>query len=126
MDQRDRNWLKKELDELLEKGIIRESISPWTILIVIVSKKDGSWWMCLDFRKTNKVIKKNQYPISCQIEIFINFEGTGWFTLLDLASGYWQVEMDLKLREVIAFIILWRLFEWNKIPFSLYNMLVIF
>src|SRR6266542_3806001 len=63
IDQRDRNWLKKELDELLEKGIIRESISPWATPIVIVSKKDGSRWMCLDFRKTNEVTKKNQYPI---------------------------------------------------------------
>ncbi len=42
MDQQDRNWLKKELDELLEKGIIRESMSPWATPIVIVGKKDGS------------------------------------------------------------------------------------
>src|SRR6266498_4949398 len=42
MDQRDRNWLKKELDELLEKGIIRESMSPWATSIVIIGKKDGS------------------------------------------------------------------------------------
>ena len=64
MDQRDWNWLKKEFDELLEKGIIRESMSPWATLIVIVGKKDGSWRMCLNFRKTNEVTKKNQYPIS--------------------------------------------------------------
>jgi len=42
IDQRDRNWLKKELDELLEKDIIRKSMSPWATLIVIVGKKDGS------------------------------------------------------------------------------------
>ncbi len=42
MDQRDRNWLKKELDELLERGIIRESMSSWTTSIVIVKKKDRS------------------------------------------------------------------------------------
>ena len=42
MDQRDRNWLKKELDELLEKGIIRKSMSPWATSIVIVGKKDKS------------------------------------------------------------------------------------
>ncbi len=64
IDQRDRNWLKKELDELLEKDIIRKSMSPWATLIVIVGKKDGSWQMCLDFRKTNEVTKKNQYLIS--------------------------------------------------------------
>src|SRR6266511_1397405 len=42
IDQQDRNWLKKELDELLEKGIIRESMSPWATLIIIVRKKDGN------------------------------------------------------------------------------------
>src|SRR6266498_3772293 len=63
IDQRDRNWLKKELDELLEKGIIRESMSPWATPIVIIGKKDESRRMCLDFRKTNEVTKKNQYPI---------------------------------------------------------------
>ena len=63
MDQRDWNWLKKELDELLEKGIIRELMGPWATPIVIVGKKDGSRRMCLDFRKTNEVTKKNQYPI---------------------------------------------------------------
>ena len=111
MDQRDQNWLKKELDELLEKGIIRESMSPWTTPIVIVGKKDGSRRMCLDFRKTNEVTKKNQYPIPRQTEIFASFGGAGWFTSLDLASRYWQVEIEPKLREVTAFIIPWRLFK---------------
>src|SRR6266496_1420239 len=106
MDQRDQNWFKKELDELLEKGIIRESMSPWATSIVIVSKKDGSRRMCLDFRKTNEVTKKNQYPIPRQTEIFASFRGAGWFTSLDLASGYWQVEMEPKSREVTAFITL--------------------
>ncbi len=89
MNQQDRNWLKKKLDELLEKGIIRKSMSPWATPIVIISKKDGSWRICLDFRKTNEVTKKNQYPIPRQTEIFASFGGAGWFTLLDLTSGYW-------------------------------------
>jgi len=62
--------------------------------------------MYLDFKKTNEVTKKNQYPIPRQIEIFISFEGAGWFTSLDLASEYWQIEMEPKSRKVTAFIIL--------------------
>ena len=77
--------------------------------------------MCLNFRKTNEITKKNQYPISRQMEIFASFEGAGWFTLLDLASGYWQVEIDPKSREVIAFITPWGLFKWNRMPFGLCN-----
>src|SRR6266540_7325161 len=70
--------------------------------------------MCLDF-------KKNQYLIPRQTEIFASFGGAGWFISLDLASGYWQVEMKLKSREVTAFITPWGLFEWNRIPFGLCN-----
>src|SRR6266540_7051600 len=70
--------------------------------------------MCLDF-------KKNQYLIPRQTEIFASFGGAGWFTSLDLASGYWQVEMKLKSREVTAFITSWGLFEWNRMLFGLCN-----
>src|SRR6266508_525393 len=77
--------------------------------------------MYLDFRKTNEVIKKNQYLIPRQTEIFASFGGAGWFISLDLASEYWQVEMKPKSREVTAFITPWRLFEWNRMPFDLYN-----
>src|SRR6266540_4269548 len=77
--------------------------------------------MCLDFRKTNKVIKKNQYSISRQMEIFASFGGAKWFISLDLASGYWQVEIEPKSREVTVFITPWGLFEWNRIPFRLCN-----
>src|SRR6266540_3038122 len=77
--------------------------------------------MCLDFKKTNEVTKKNQYPIPCQTEIFASFRGAGWFTSLDLASGYWQVEMKSKSRKVTAFITSWGLFEWNRMPFGLCN-----
>src|SRR6266540_2394778 len=77
--------------------------------------------MCLDFRKTNKVTKKNQYLIPRQTEIFASFGEARWFTSLDLASWYWQVEMELKSREVTAFITPWGLFEWNRMPFGLCN-----
>ncbi len=96
-------------------------MSPWAIPIVIIGKKDESWRMCLNFKKTNEVTKKNQYPILRQTEIFASFGGAGWFILLDLASGYWQVEMDPKSREVTAFITPWGLFKWNRMPFGLCN-----
>src|SRR6266540_3060203 len=82
--------------------------------------------MCLNFRKTNEVTKRNQYPIPCQTEISASFRGAGWFTSLDLVSGYWQVEIKPKSREVTAFITLWGLFEWNRMLFSLCNAPAIF
>src|SRR6266498_1512514 len=77
--------------------------------------------MCLDFRKTNEVTKKNQYLILRQTEIFASFGRAGWFTSLDLASRYWQVEMKPKSWEVTTFITPWGLFKWNRMPFSLCN-----
>ena len=55
--------LKKQLQDLLEKGFIRPSISPWGASVFFVKKKDGSLRMCIDFRKLNKVTMKNRYPL---------------------------------------------------------------
>ena len=62
--------------------------------IVIVAKKTEDRQICLDFRKLNAKTKQNRYPISRQEEIFTSFNGAEWFTLLNLANGYWQVRMD--------------------------------
>ena len=67
--------------------------------------------MCLDFRKLNTKTKRNRYPIPRQEEIFANFNGAGWFTLLDLMSGYWQIGMDNDSEEMTAFITLWGLYQ---------------
>ena len=104
MDQKDQIWIKQELKDLLKRGIIRESISPYSAPIVVVDKKIGDRHMCIDYRDLNAKTKKNSYPILRQTEKFVSFQGAQWFTLLDLASGYWQVSMDEKDKEKIAFI----------------------
>src|SRR6266498_3327331 len=88
LDQKDRIWIKQELKDLLERGIIRESISPYLAPIVVVDKKTGNRRMCIDYRDLNAKTKKNSYPIPRQTEIFTSFQGAQWFTSLDLASGY--------------------------------------
>ena len=126
MDQKDRIWIKQELKDLLERGIIRESTSPYSAPIVVVDKKTGDRRMCIDYRDLNAKTKKNSYPIPRQTEIFASFQGAQWFTSLDLASGYWQVGMDEKDKEKTAFITSWELFEWNVMPFGLCNALATF
>ncbi len=76
LDQKDQIWIKQELKDLLERGIIRESTSPYSIPIVVVDKKTGDRRMCIDYRDFNAKTKKNSYPISRQTEIFASFQGT--------------------------------------------------
>jgi hypothetical protein len=63
MDVKDLVELKKQIEELLEKGFIRPSSSPWGALVLFVSKKDGSRRMCVDYRSLNEVTIKNKYPL---------------------------------------------------------------
>ena len=121
LDQKDRIWIKQELKDLLERGIIRESTNPYSAPIVVVDKKTGDRRMCIDYRDLNAKTKKNSYLIPRQTEIFASFQGAQWFTSLDLASGYWQVSIDEKDKEKTAFITPWGLFEWNVMPFGLCN-----
>ena len=126
LDQKDQIWIKQELKDLLKRGIIRESTSTYLVPIVVVNKKMSDRHMYIDYRDLNAKTKKNSYPISRQIEIFTSFQEAQWFTSLDLASGYWQVGMNENDKEKTAFIIPWWLFEWNVMPFGLYNAPAIF
>src|SRR6266540_2533707 len=121
LNQKDQIWIKQELKDLLERGIIRKSTSPYLASIVVVDKKTGDRRMCIDYRDLNAKTKKNSYPIPRQMEIFASFQGAQWFTSLDLASRYWQVGMNKKDKEKTAFITPWGLFEWNVMPFGLCN-----
>jgi hypothetical protein len=55
--------LKKQLQELLDRGFIRPSVSSWGALVLFVKKKDGSMQMCIDYRELNRVTVKNKYPL---------------------------------------------------------------
>jgi hypothetical protein len=63
MDVKDLVELKKQIEELLEKGFIRPSLSPWVATVLFVNKKDGSRRMCVNYRSLNEVTIKNKYPL---------------------------------------------------------------
>ncbi|KAI3374165.1 hypothetical protein L3Q82_006024 [Scortum barcoo] len=106
---------------MLEKGVIRESCSPWAAHIVLVKKKHGSWRFCVDYRKLNAVTHKDAFPLPRIEETLTNLTRAKWFSTLDLASGYWQVEMDPQDREKTAFSTPLGLFEFEHMPFGLFN-----
>ncbi len=75
LDQKDQIWIKQKLKDLLKRGIIKESTSPYLAPIMVVDKKTGDRRMCIDYRDLNAKTKKNSYPISRQTEIFASFQG---------------------------------------------------
>ncbi|GJZ95160.1 putative reverse transcriptase domain-containing protein [Tanacetum coccineum] len=68
--------LSTQLQELFDKGLIRPSSSPWGAPVLFVKKKDGSFWMCIDYRELNKLTVKNQYPLSRIDDLFDQLQGT--------------------------------------------------
>src|SRR5256714_7416060 len=112
---------KEHIEEMLKKGIIRGSKSSWASSIVFVPKKGGEMRFCVDYRKLNRITRKDNYPLSRIDEMLDKFEGSQWFSSIDLASAYWQVEMDEKDIEKTAFITNEGLYEFMVMPFGLCN-----
>ena len=78
--------LKARLEELLSKGFIRPSISPWGAPVLFVKKKDGSLRMCIDYRKLNRITIRNQYPLPGIDELFYQLLGSRVYSKIDLRS----------------------------------------
>ena len=94
-----REKISQMVDDMLEKGIIQPSSSPWASPIVLVPKKDGQLRFCVDYRRLNSVTKKDQYPLPPIEDTLDTLGEMQYFSTLDLASGYWQIEMDEEARQ---------------------------
>ena len=112
---------EKQVKEMLKKGVVERSNSPWSSPIVLVKKKDGSTRCCVDYRMLNKITVKDAYPLPRTDDCFDALFGAKWFSTLDLCSGYWQVEMEPKDKEKTAFITRSGLYHFNVLPFGLCN-----
>ena len=113
--------VERQVQDMLDKGIIRPSHSPWSSPITIVSKKDGTSRFCVDYRKVNAITIKDSYPIPRIQDILDGLGGATIFSTLDLRSGYWQIPIAEEDRTKTAFCCHTRLFEFNRMPFGLCN-----
>ncbi|GJU71306.1 hypothetical protein Tco_1262711 [Tanacetum coccineum] len=89
--------LSKELQELLDKGFIRPSSSPWGAPVLFVKRKDGSFRMCIDYMELNKLTVKNRYPLPRIDDLFHQLQGSSVYSKIDLSPFCMLVILDLDL-----------------------------
>jgi hypothetical protein len=113
--------IKRQIQEILQKGHIRPSSSPYGSPIVLVQKKDGTWRLCIDYRSLNKITVRNRYPIPQIDDLLDQLKGGKYFSKIDLKSGYHQVPIEPSDVWKTAFKSKEGLFEWLVMPFGLTN-----
>jgi hypothetical protein len=113
--------LKKQLQELLDKGSIRPSTSPWGCPALFVKKKDESLRLCIDYRPLNAVTIKNKYPLPRIDVLFNQLVGAKVFSKIDLRSGYHQIKIRASDIPKIAFSTRYGLYEFLVMSFGLTN-----
>ena len=126
--ERSRPIASRDLDDardhirgLLDAGIIRESNSQYASPIVLVRKKDGSLRLTVDYRKLNKRAIKDAYALPRIDDAFSRLSGAKWFSVMDLKSGYYQVEMEPCDQDKTAFVCPLGFYEYTRMPQGITN-----
>ena len=110
-----------QVNELLEKGMIRPTSSPFCSPVLLVQKKDGSYRMCIDYLALNKNTIKNRFPVPRIEDIFDRLQGSSYFSRIYLKSGYHQIQIVPEDIHKMAFQTQFGLYEYVVIPFGLTN-----
>jgi len=121
-----REEVARQLKNMQQNGVIQPSNSPWSSPVVMVRKKDGSHRFCVDYRTLNSVTKADTFPLPRIDDFLDQLGGARYFSTLDLASGFWQIQMEPVSREKTAFVTPHGLYEFLVMPFGLKNAPAVF
>ena len=112
---------KKAIEDLLEKGVIRKSTSPWASPIVLVRKKNGTVRPCVDYRRVNSLVKPDGFPLPHIQDCLDAVAGATLFSTFDLTSEYFQIPLKESNIPKSAFVCKFGQFEMMRMPFGLNN-----
>ena len=113
--------LRVQLQELLDKGFIRPSTSPWGAPVLFAKKKDKTLRLCIDYRQLNRVTIKNRYPLSRIDDLFDQLRGARVYSKIDLRTGYHQLRVRDTDIPKTAFRTRYGHYEFTVMPFGLTN-----
>ncbi len=115
--------IRKQVNQMLDDGLVRESTSSWSFPVVMIPKPDGSMRFCVNMKPLNNITEKDNFPLP-HIDDALDSLGSAnpkYFSTLDLATGYWQIGLEEESRKKSAFITQDGLYEFNVMPMGLTN-----
>ncbi|UYV67620.1 K02A2.6-like [Cordylochernes scorpioides] len=117
----DQKEIQTQIEQMLQYGIIAPSVSPYASPITLVTKRDQTKRFCIDYRKLNEIIAPDVHPLPLIETILDKLSKAKYYSSVDIASAYWQVEIEPNSRNLLAFVTLDSQYEFCRLPYGFKN-----